>query len=208
MLKDTGERIIPEYMKPENGMLLEHLARYYFSMPYVTGRVLDIACGSGYGSKLAAKSRKKQISEVIGVDRDEKTIQYAKGAQYHPKVTFLREDALQPDLIERIGTFDTILSFETIEHVPDDREFLDQMVRLLRPGGTLVLSTPFGQGRKEPSGTPFHCFQLTEAEFTSLFQEERFNFSHVDFYYQFGVSFDHDKREGVHYPLGIAVCTK
>lgn len=208
MLEDTGERVVPEYMKPENGMWLEHLARYYFSFPYLKGRVLDIACGSGYGTKLIAKSKRKEITEAVGVDIDAETIQYAKGAHHHPKVSFMKEDALNPDLPDLLGSFDTILSFETIEHVPDDRKFLDQLVKLLRPGGTLVLSTPFGAGREEPSGSPFHFFQLTEAEFESLCTETRFGFSAIDFYYQLGVAFDHDKREGVHYPLGIAVCTK
>lgn len=55
-----GERIIPKLMKPMNGMLLEHIARYYFATPYVRGRVLDIACGTGYGSHLVAKERKRR----------------------------------------------------------------------------------------------------------------------------------------------------
>jgi hypothetical protein len=42
MLQFTGERVIPELMKPTNALLLEHTARYYFSTPYVKGRVLDI----------------------------------------------------------------------------------------------------------------------------------------------------------------------
>lgn len=208
MLEDTGERVIPEYMKSENGMLLEHLARYYFALPYATGRVLDIACGTGYGSKVTAKSRRKDVTSVTGVDRDEKTIQYAKGAHYHPHIDFLTGDALDPALPEKLGTFDTIFSFETLEHVPDDRRFLDQLIKMLKPGGKLILSTPFGEGRNEPCGSPFHYFQLTEKEFTDLFKEPRFSFSHVEYFYQFGVCFEREKRPHVQYPIGIAVCTK
>lgn len=200
--------MIPEYMKPDNGMWLEHLARYYFALPYAAGRVLDIACGSGYGTKLTAKSRKKHITSLVGVDRDEDTVIYAKGAHYHPKVDFITGDILDPSLPEKLGTFDTILSFETMEHVPDDRLFLAQLVKMLNPGGTLVLSTPFGAGRNQPSGTPFHYFQLTKEEFTALFQESRYGFSHVEYYYQAGVSFEREPREEVHYPIGIAVCKK
>ncbi|SDJ11144.1 Methyltransferase domain-containing protein [Alteribacillus bidgolensis] len=78
MLKDTGERIIPKVMHPSNGMLLEHLARYYFAIPYASGRVLDIACGTGYGAQMTAKAKKKEITEIIGIDIDPKTINYAK----------------------------------------------------------------------------------------------------------------------------------
>ncbi|SFL49362.1 class I SAM-dependent methyltransferase [Salibacterium qingdaonense] len=201
MLEDTGERIIPKEMKPENGLLLEHLARYTFALPYVKGRVLDIAAGTGYGAQMTAKKKKKEISEIVGVDVDPETIRYAKQHYYHPLLTFQTADALDPDMEEELGTFDTILSFETIEHVPDDQVFLQNILNLLRPGGTLVLSTPFGQGRGKPSRSPFHYHQITEEEFRDLFQD----YPATSFYYQRGVTIE-PKREGLHYPLGVAVC--
>ncbi|PRO66102.1 SAM-dependent methyltransferase [Alkalicoccus urumqiensis] len=207
MLQDTGERIIPDEMKATNGMLLEHIARYHFALPYAGGRVLDIACGSGYGAQLTAKSRKNEVSEVTAVDVDEETIHYARGRYYHPSLTYTAGDLLDPELPEKIGTFDTILSFETLEHLPDDKECLQRLAALLKPGGTLVLSTPFGAGRHEPCRSPFHYFQLTEQEFTSLLHDSYFSFASVQQYYQLGVSFDQQKRPGVHYPIGIAVVT-
>ncbi|MFZ4452933.1 class I SAM-dependent methyltransferase [Salibacterium aidingense] len=203
MLEDTGERIIPKKMKPENGLLLEHLARYTFALPYVKGRVLDIAAGTGYGAQMTAKKKKKEISEILGVDVDPETIRYARQHYYHPLLTFQTADALDPDIKKELGTFDTILSFETIEHVPDDQVFLKNILSLLRPGGTLVLSTPFGQGRGNPSSSPFHYHQITEEEFRDLF----LNYPATSFYYQRGVTIE-PKREGLHYPLGIAVCKK
>ncbi|WP_348639420.1 class I SAM-dependent methyltransferase [Salibacterium salarium] len=203
MLEDTGERIIPKEMKPENGMLLEHLARYTFAASYVKGRVLDIATGTGYGAQMIAKMNKKDISEMIGVDIDPATIQYAKQHYYHPLLTFQTEDAFDPNLINEIGTFDTILSFETIEHVPDDKSFFENVMKLLRPGGILVLSTPFGQGRGKPSRSPFHYHQLTEEEFRDLFLA----YPHTSFYFQRGVTIE-PKRPSRHYPLGVAICTK
>ncbi|MCM3490990.1 class I SAM-dependent methyltransferase [Alkalihalophilus marmarensis] len=203
MLEDTGERIIPKEMQPTNGMLLEHIARYYFSTPYAKGRVLDIACGTGYGSIMIAKSRKKEISELIGVDIAEDTINYAKKNYYHPKVSFRQGDALDEYLKDQIGSFDTILSFETIEHVPSDHLFVEKLSKLLNPAGTMIVSTPFGQGRGKPSGSPFHYHQLTEVEFRELFT----GFKSVEYYYQRGVTIE-PKREGIHYPLGVAVCRK
>ncbi|BAB04137.1 class I SAM-dependent methyltransferase [Halalkalibacterium halodurans] len=203
MLDDTGERIIPKNMKPMNGMLLEHLARYYFSTPYASGRVLDIACGTGYGSVMVAKTRKTEVDQVLGVDFDADVIHYAKQNYYHPKVSFLVGDAMDPYLRNQIGTFDTILSFETIEHVKDDRLFIERMRQLLKKDGTLVLSTPFGQGRGKPSDEPFHYHQLTEEEFRSLFD----SFSEKEVFYQRGVTIE-PKRTNVHYAFGVAVCKK
>lgn len=203
VLKDTGERIIPKEMKPTNGLLLEHTARYYFSTPYVQGRVLDIACGTGYGSQMVVKTRKEEIKEMIGVDIDDETLKYAKANYFHPLLSFEKGDVVDRKLPERLGKFDTILSFETIEHVEDEQLFMKNMYELLKPGGILVLSTPFGQGKEKTCGSPFHYFQLTKEEFIDLFKD----FSNVEFYYQRGVTIE-PPREGVYYPLGVAVARK
>lgn len=199
----TGERIIPKLMKPTNGMLLEHVARYYFATPYIKGRVLDIACGTGYGCHMVAKERKREITEVVGVDFDPETVAYANVEYNHQKVTYVQGNALDPELPDRLGSFDTILSFETIEHVEDDRLFMDNLYRMLKPGGTLVLSSPFGRGRGQPTSEPFHVHQLTPEEFGELFTP----FREVDIYYQRGVTFE-KPREGVRYFIGVAVCVK
>ncbi|WP_394217639.1 class I SAM-dependent methyltransferase [Halobacillus trueperi] len=203
MLEDTGERAIPKKMDPMNNMLLEHIARYVFSTPYVRGRVLDLACGTGYGSLKIAKETKDKIDEIMGVDICEETLQYAVHNYYHPLLTFKQGDAMDASLPQEIGTFDTILSFETIEHVKDDRLFVERMYDLLKPGGTLVLSTPFGEGRDYGSGQPFHYFQLTPEEFEALFE----GFSEKEIFNQRGVTIE-PPREGVYYPLGVAVCKK
>ncbi len=203
MLEWTGERIIPKQMKPTNGMLLEHIARYYFAAPYVQGRVLDIACGTGYGSHMTAKERKREVTEIVAVDNDEETLRYASREYHHQKVTYVQGDATDPELPERLGLFDTILSFETIEHLKDDRMFMDNLYRMLKPGGVLVLSSPFGRGRGMPTSEPFHVHQLTPEQFEELFT----GFAEVDIYYQRGVTFE-KPRDGIRYFIGVAVCRK
>ncbi|MGE8204860.1 class I SAM-dependent methyltransferase [Heyndrickxia sp. NPDC080065] len=203
LLEWTGERIIPKQLKPTNGMLLEHIARYYFATPYIKGRVLDIACGTGYGCHMVAKDRKRELVELIGVDIDKETIEYANREYHHQKITYLQGDCLDPKLPEKLGMFDTILSFETIEHVKDDQLFMDYLYQMLKPGGTLVLSSPFGRGRGMPTSEPFHVHQLTPEEFEDLF----IRFSNVEIYYQRGPTFER-QREGVRYFIGVAVCTK
>ncbi|MDQ0254300.1 2-polyprenyl-3-methyl-5-hydroxy-6-metoxy-1,4-benzoquinol methylase [Evansella vedderi] len=203
MLKDTGERVIPNNMDPMNGLLLEHLARYQFAIHYVKGRVLDIACGTGYGSKMLVKAKKTVISEFLGVDLCQEAVNYAKANYYHPLLTYVQGDVLDPHIVKKHGTFDTIISFETIEHVEDDLFFMDQLYSLLKPGGTLILSTPFGQGRGKPTSQPFHYHQLTINEFKSLFT----SFKGVDFYFQRGVLLE-PPRENEYYPVGVAVAKK
>lgn len=203
LLTYTGERVIPEMMNPMNGLLLEHIARYHFAIEYAEGRVLDLACGVGYGAQLLAKAKNKQIEEVIAVDADAEAIRYAKHRYYHPKVSYLQGDALDPQLPQTLGTFDAIISFETIEHLTDEAKFLENLYKMLKPGGMLILSTPFGYGRGKPCNIAFHVHQLSWNEFHALFDD----YSETRFYYQKGVLIE-PPRSNIHYPIGIAVCRK
>jgi SAM-dependent methyltransferase len=215
LLTYTGERVIPELMKPTNGLLLEHLARYYFSIPYIKGRTLDLACGSGYGTQMIAKACKKVTKDIVGVDVDPVTIAYANSKYNHQFVTYQQGDAIDPQLAQKLGSFHTILSFETIEHVTNEHVFMNNIYDMLLPGGILVLSTPFGQGRGKPCGSPFHIHQYTRDEFYDLFTR----FKDVEIFYQSGVAIERGERtldgqsfqpprSNAKYPLGIAVCTK
>ncbi|UOE95595.1 class I SAM-dependent methyltransferase [Alkalihalobacillus sp. LMS39] len=201
MLENTGERIIPNMMKTTNGMLLEHVARYYFSSYYAKGRLLDIACGTGYGTKMLATST--TCSEIIGVDLSHETIRYAKANYAHPLISFHQGDGLSYPFLQSLGTFDTVVSFETIEHIHDDETFVHHLHSILAPGGTLIMSTPFGQGRGMPTLEPFHVHQLTKKEFQSMFSA----FSTTELFAQRGMCIE-PERNGVHYPIGVIVCIK
>ncbi|MCP8618100.1 class I SAM-dependent methyltransferase [Salirhabdus salicampi] len=205
MLEDTGERVIPELMDPMNNLLLEHISRYQFAMSYLHGRVLDLSCGSGYGTHLMVKKKKREVQEVVGVDIDAEIIHYAKGKYYHPKSNFLVADATSESLVNDLGTFDVIVSFETIEHIEDEERLLNNYYELLKPNGTLIVSTPFGKGRGVPCGSPFHVHQLRPDEFYALFTR----YSNTSFFLQDGVLIEpYPGRKDVYYPLGIAVCRK
>ncbi|MBM7578491.1 class I SAM-dependent methyltransferase [Jeotgalibacillus terrae] len=204
-LEDTGERIIPDEMKPSNLMLLEHMARYQFAFPYVKGRVLDLACGSGYGSVMAAKQSKRKITSMTAVDFSQEAITYARGRYHHPMISYECHNAVDRMLPKKLGMFDCILSFETYEHIVEEDAFLENLYQMLKPGGTLVISTPFGEGRGKPSSEPFHIHQITKDEFTSLF--DRYAYGEKTFYYQSGVLVE-PLREGMNYQFGIAVCQK
>ena len=171
MLDDnTGERMVPEIS--DRLTFWEHVYRYAFASRFVIGkRVLDIACGEGYG---AAALQKAGAGHVIGVDVSESVCLHARNKY--------GLDA-RAGSAERIplgdGTVDVIVSFETIEHIANPGDFLDECVRVLAPGGRLVISTPNKEVYTERLGTRnhHHCSEMTEEEFASALRG-RFHGAH------------------------------
>jgi 2-polyprenyl-3-methyl-5-hydroxy-6-metoxy-1,4-benzoquinol methylase len=153
----TGERMVPE--KAGADTFWEHIYRYRFARRHVVGKdVLDIACGEGYGTAALAKAGARS---VIGVDISEETCAHAR-RKYGVDARCGSGEAIPlPD-----RSTDVVVSFETIEHVPDPQKFLAECCRVLRPGGQLIISTPNkGVYRENDSHNPFHCSEMTEAEF-------------------------------------------
>jgi 2-polyprenyl-3-methyl-5-hydroxy-6-metoxy-1,4-benzoquinol methylase len=158
------ERVIEGTSPP--ALFAEHLARYRFAAKYVAGgRVLDIACGSGYGTALL---REAGAREVVGVDVDPEAIAYARSRYEGKGVTFLAGDATSPPVE---GLFDLIVSFETIEHLRDPVRFCRACRERLQPGGLFIVSTPWRTG---PPGqrpkNPFHVREWRPDEFRTLLE--------------------------------------
>jgi SAM-dependent methyltransferase len=115
----------------------EHLERYRFAQQFARGkRILDLACGTGYGSRMLLDAG---AQEVVGVDVQENVLAYARRHYQKQGMVFRRGDAAT---FWAEDPFDIIVSFETIEHVRDYQKALDRFVALLRGGGTLIISTP------------------------------------------------------------------
>lgn len=198
----TGERVIPKVMNPKNGMLIEHIARYEFAKKFSKGRVLDIACGSGYGSEIILQNN-SNIEEFVGIDISKEAIHYAQSTYGFDKTSYYVDDALNPNLYKTYGTFDTIISFETIEHFKGDKCFVENLYNLLKPDGTLIISTPFGRGKDKPCSSPFHVYQYTEEEFIEILKP----FSNITMYHQIDTVIEIPKPEQKYY-LMVAVCKK
>ena len=172
VLDPTGERMIPE--SSDCFTFWEHIYRYAFACRFVGNkRVLDIACGEGYGS---AALQRAGATQVIGVDISEEVCCHVR-AKYG--IDARQASAEQIPVAD--GSIDVIVSFETIEHVPDPRRFLDECVRILIPGGRLIISTPNKGIYGGDSPNPYHCSEMTEDEFSSTL---RATFGKVDFYSQ------------------------
>ena len=111
---------------------------YKLALPYIeiSDLVLDIACGSGVGTKLLST----KANYVIGGDIDDNIIDVAnKNYKELKNLKFVVEDVTKTNF--RDNNFDLITSFETIEHV-DDVLFLKEVNRILKSGGYFILSTP------------------------------------------------------------------
>jgi len=160
VLDPTDERMVPE--SAGMGTFWEHVYRYAFACRFVGGkRVLDIACGEGYGS---AALQKTGAANVIGVDVSESTCVHVRNKYGLDAKPGTAEQIPLPD-----NSIDVVVSFETIEHVPDPGRFLDECVRVLAPGGMLVISTPNKEVYSGRLGTRnrYHCSEMTEEEFAS-----------------------------------------
>lgn len=203
-MKHTGERVIPKLMNPRNGMLIEHIARYNFAADFCKGRVLDIACGVGYGSEIIlSKNDNNKICELLGIDICMDSIDYAKEHYNFSNTFYYKDNALDPCLHEKYGTFDSILSFETIEHFKEDEQFIKNLYNLLKPNGTLIISTPFGRGKGEPCSCPYHVYQYKEKEFLEVLSL----FKNITMYHQIDDTIEIPLNNKKYY-LMVAVCKK
>jgi ubiquinone/menaquinone biosynthesis C-methylase UbiE len=117
----------------------EHLARYRFAEQFVAGKdVADIACGTGYGSLMLARAGAKSVH---GMDISPEAVEYCNEQNDAPNVIFMTANAQDLSGIPD-SAFDVVVSFETIEHLLSMEAYLDEMSRILRPGGTFLVSTP------------------------------------------------------------------
>jgi len=164
VLPFTGERYTPERALE---MATEHWHRYAFARALAPGRrVLDAACGEGYGSALVARAG----GAVLGLDIGADAVVHAR-ARYADvaRLRFEQADATALDAYPD-ASFDLILSFETIEHVHAQERMLDGFARLLAPGGLLLVSTPDKRTYTDLTGevNPHHVRELYRDEFEAL----------------------------------------
>ena len=159
----TGERFTPEI---KGAIWYEHWHRYSVMLPAARGRrVLDAACGEGYGSWLLASC----AAEVIGIDVDAAAIGHAV-ARYaaRPNLRYLQGSCAALPLAT--GSVDLIVSFETIEHLDAQEATLAEFRRVLTPSGALVISSPNKAIYSAETGyaNEFHVRELQRDELASM----------------------------------------
>ena len=159
----TGERTVPGIVE-ENYWFRRHEAAYAWLLPHVEGRtVLEVGCGEGYGTAMIASVAK----QVLGVDYDQPAISHA--AATYPQAAFARANLAALPIGD--AGMDVVATLQVIEHVWDHPQFVRECARVLRPGGTLLVTTPnrltFSPGLDKPVN-PFHTREFTAAELTRL----------------------------------------
>jgi SAM-dependent methyltransferase len=159
----TGERTLPD-VPEENYWFRRHLAVYEWIAPRVRGmRVLDMACGEGYGSAVLAHS----ASHVVGVDANPEAYEHARLRYRRANLRFER------DLVERFDEpADAVVFLQTIEHLEQPGEALARICALVGEAGTVYVSTPnvltLAPRGAERSDNPWHVREYCAGEFERL----------------------------------------
>ncbi len=165
----TGERTVPG-LAEENYWFRRHEVVYRRLADRCVGRdVLEAGSGEGYGADLIADVAR----HVIGLDYDESAVA-------HVRARYPRVDMRQGNLAELplpSASIDVVVNFQVIEHLWDQGQFVAECLRVLRPSGVLLMSTPnritFSPGRDTPVN-PFHTRELNAAELTELLESAGF----------------------------------
>lgn len=160
-----AERDLHMDMLREAGIRSEaHLARYQLAARHAPeqGIILDAACGLGYGSAMLA--RQFPGARVIGIDISEYAVDYARTnfAAELPNLEFHVADACDLTMVVE-DSVDLVVSFETIEHVPDPELFLRGVARRMKAGARFIGSVPnlwLDETGKDPNPWHFHVFDL------------------------------------------------
>lgn len=165
----TGERYVPQI---SGDIELEHLHRYALARELAIGkRVLDIACGEGYGSALLADV----ADHVIGVDIAEAAIAHAASKYRRSNLEFKIGSCSQIPIPDE--SVDLVVSFETIEHHAEHREMMAELRRVLRPDGVVIISSPDKYVYSDVPGyrNEFHVKELYLNEFEVLLRSQFHN---------------------------------
>jgi SAM-dependent methyltransferase len=164
-LELTGERTLPD-VPEENYWFQRHLAVYeWIARRVAGGRVLDMACGEGYGSNVLAQT----AARVVGLDANPE-------AHEHASLRYRRDNLrFERGVVENFGDpgqYDAVVFLQTIEHVQDPQGVLSHIRSLLSAGGTAYVSTPnvltLAPPGESKSGNPWHIREYRAAEFEQL----------------------------------------
>ena len=174
-LEWTGERFVPEVA---GDSALEHVHRYLMAREMARDRVvLDIASGEGYGSALLADVARK----VVGVDLSPEAVEHAARQYTRHNLHFALGSCSKIPLPD--SSIDLAVSFETIEHHHEHESMMQELKRVLRPRGKLIISSRDKYAYADRAGhhNPFHVKELYRHEFEDLVKRY---FAHTAFYGQ------------------------
>lgn len=170
------ERLTPDNIEENDSFNKEtlelHLARYLFARENLKGKnILDCACGVGYGTELLSRNASRDM-HFTGVDVSKDAIQYANRRYKKDNIEFIIADGTT---LHSEIKFDSIVTLETIEHLPDPWAFIENLVSLLSKNGRIIASVPV---TPSVDGNPYHLHDFTTKSFCILFS--KYGFREID----------------------------
>ncbi len=160
LILKTGERIIPEQFesKEEYLLYLRHLFAYEFAKDNISKNsfVLEVGCGEGYGTSLISQNVKK----IIGLDIDRNTIAHALKKYGAENCVFRIYDGVKIPYEDNY--FDAVISFQAIEHIRDDINYISEIYRVLKRNGIFIITTPNKTYRLSLYQKPWNKFHIRE----------------------------------------------
>jgi ubiquinone/menaquinone biosynthesis C-methylase UbiE len=155
----------------ENGWFRIMLGRYLFAVSLCRDKsVLDTCCGLGWGAYLISSFTK----EITGIDICAEAIAFSQQQWNAPNLICRQGDALSMPFDD--NSFDVVLAFEALEHFSraDGERYIKEMMRVLKPGGSIVASSSFPPSEKmaqeELKNNPYHLHIYTASEIRKLFK--------------------------------------
>lgn len=166
----TAERV-SSFDNSDNVIYQRHLVAYNTAAKYISGKLLEVGSGEGYGIPILIDSTKKYIA----VDKHKPTNEKDFGDK------FLFKKMNLPPLLFEDESFDSLISFQVIEHIEDDDTFVEELARVVKKGGKAVITTP--NRLMSLTRNPWHVREYTWQQLRSLLQK---HFKEVELFGVYG----------------------
>jgi ubiquinone/menaquinone biosynthesis C-methylase UbiE len=162
MAKIYTTEITSEHIPSDNPIHQRLFKAYVAAEPYVSGDVLEVGCGEGRGVELLMQ----KANTFTAVDKIDEALQVLRNK--FPVATFIAMN-LPPLHGLADNSYDCVLSFQVIEHIKNDRFYLQEIHRVLKPGGVALITTP--NRKMSLSRNPWHIREYLAHELENLAKE-------------------------------------
>lgn len=160
LISKTTERLIPANFgsKEEYLLYLRHLYAYQIATEKISKNsfVLEIGSGEGYGTSMLSKN----VFKITGLDIDKNAIDHAQKKYGSENCVFKLFDGLKIPFED--NSFDAVVSFQVIEHIQDDENFVSEIYRVIKSDGAFIVTTPNKTLRLKPGQKPWNKFHVRE----------------------------------------------
>lgn len=179
MITKTGERVVPENFisKEEYFIYLRHIFAYEFAEKQLPQNCLVLEAGSGEGYGTYQLSQSAKIKNIIGIDVDAETIAHASKKYISTNCSFKHYNGNKIPFADE--SFDAVISFQVIEHIENDKNYVAEIFRILKNNGILILSTPNRVSRLKPGQKPWNRFHVREYDNNTLKEILRTKFQNI-----------------------------